>query len=184
MIYCCTQKQYINICNLHLCFWSFCPFHQLFWPFCVIFSHMLLCLKHSLPVFLHILSSQSSLSLRCQFPRGAFLESTFYPELHPTQNSLLQSPFFFDYKVFKMCHTFQSVFPSNTLVQPRKRESEVAQLCLTLCDPMDCSLPGSSVYGVFQARTLECVAISFSRSSSQPRDRTQVSRIIGRRFTV
>ena len=42
-------------------------------------------------------------------------------------------------------------------------ESEIAQLCLTLCDPMDCSLPVSSVYGIFQARTLEWVAISSSR---------------------
>ena len=42
-------------------------------------------------------------------------------------------------------------------------ESEVAQLCPTLCDPMDCSLPGSSVHGIFQARILEWVAISFSR---------------------
>ena len=40
-----------------------------------------------------------------------------------------------------------------------------AQSCLTLCDPMDCSLPGSSVHGIFQARILEWVAISFSRSS-------------------
>ena len=39
---------------------------------------------------------------------------------------------------------------------------EVTQLCLTLCDPMDCSLPGSSVRGIFQARVLEWVAISFS----------------------
>ena len=48
-------------------------------------------------------------------------------------------------------------------------ESEVAQICLTLLDPMDpmdCSLPGSSVHGVFQARILEWVAISFSRGSS------------------
>ena len=43
-----------------------------------------------------------------------------------------------------------------------KRESEVAQLCLTLCDPMDCSLPGSSVHGIFQASVLEWGAISFS----------------------
>ena len=50
--------------------------------------------------------------------------------------------------------------------------------------PMDCSLPGSSVHGIFQARILEWAAISFSRGSSWPRDRTQVSRIIGRRFTV
>ena len=49
---------------------------------------------------------------------------------------------------------------------------------------MDCSLPGSSVHGTFQARTLEWVAISFSRRSSQPRDWTQVSRIVGRHFAV
>ena len=49
-------------------------------------------------------------------------------------------------------------------------ESEVAQSCLTLCDPMDCSPPGSSVHGILQARILEWVAISFSRGSSQPRD--------------
>ena len=41
-----------------------------------------------------------------------------------------------------------------------KSESEVAQLCLTLCDPMDYSLPGSSVHGIFQARVLEWVAIA------------------------
>ena len=62
--------------------------------------------------------------------------------------------------------------------------SEVAQLCLTLCDPMDCSLPGSSVHGIFQARVLDWVAISFSRGSSQPRDRTRVSCIAGRCFTI
>ena len=43
-----------------------------------------------------------------------------------------------------------------------KSESEVAQLCLTLCDPMDCSLPGSSIHGIFQARALEWAAIAFS----------------------
>ena len=43
-----------------------------------------------------------------------------------------------------------------------KSESEVAQLCLTLSDPMDCSLPGSPVHGIFQARVLEWVAIDFS----------------------
>ena len=59
----------------------------------------------------------------------------------------------------------------------RKKESEAAQLCLTLCDPMDCSLPGSSVHGIFQARILEWVAIAFSRGSSQPRAQTQVSHI-------
>ena len=65
-----------------------------------------------------------------------------------------------------------------------ERKKKVAQSCLTLCDPMDCSLPGSSVHGIFQARILEWVAISFSRGSSWPRDWTQVSRIVGRCFTI
>ena len=51
---------------------------------------------------------------------------------------------------------------------------EVTQLCLTLCDPVDCSPPGSSVHGILQARILEWVAISFSRGSSRPRDQTCV----------
>ena len=51
----------------------------------------------------------------------------------------------------------------------------VAKLCPTLCNPMDCSPPGSSVHGIFQARTLEWLAISSSRGSSQPRGLTQVS---------
>ena len=46
----------------------------------------------------------------------------------------------------------------------------VAQSCLTLCDPMDCNPPGSSVHGILQARILELVVISSSRGSSQPRD--------------
>ena len=59
-----------------------------------------------------------------------------------------------------------------------------AQLCLTLCDPMDCSPPGSSVHGILQARILEWVAIPFSRESSSPRDQTQVSFIAGRLLTI
>ena len=49
---------------------------------------------------------------------------------------------------------------------------------------MDCSPPGSSIHGILQGRILEWVAISFSRGSSQPRDRTQVSCIAGRRFNL
>ena len=49
---------------------------------------------------------------------------------------------------------------------------------------MDSSQPGSSVHGIFQARILEWVAISFSRGSSRPRDQTQVSYVVGRRFTI
>ena len=47
-------------------------------------------------------------------------------------------------------------------------ESEVAQWCPTLCDPVDCSLPDSSVHGIFQARVMEWVAISFSRTTREP----------------
>ena len=60
----------------------------------------------------------------------------------------------------------------------------VAQLCLTFCDSMDCSSPGSSVHGIVQARILEWVAISSSRGSSRPRDQTQVSCIAGGFFTI
>ena len=66
----------------------------------------------------------------------------------------------------------------------RKSESEVAQWCLTLCDPMECSLLPSSVHGIFQARVLEWGAIAFCRGSSWPRDWTQVSRTVGRQFTL
>ena len=53
----------------------------------------------------------------------------------------------------------------------------VTQSRSTLCDPMDCSLAGSSVHGILQARILEWVAVHFSRGSSHPRDGTQVFRI-------
>ena len=62
-----------------------------------------------------------------------------------------------------------------------------AQSCLTLCNPVDCSPPGSSVHGISQARILEWVAISSSRGSSQPRTQTHVfclSCIAGRFFTI
>ena len=56
---------------------------------------------------------------------------------------------------------------------------EVAQLCLTLCVPLD-----YTVYGILQARILEGVAVPFSRGSSQPRDQTQVSHIAGGSIAV
>ena len=64
-------------------------------------------------------------------------------------------------------------------------QEEVKSLSsVRLCDPMDCSLTGSSIHGIFQARVLEWGAIAFSRGSSRPRDWIQVSLIVGRRFTV
>ena len=60
----------------------------------------------------------------------------------------------------------------------------VTHSCPTLCNPMNCNLPGSSVHGILQVRILEWVAIPFSRGSSQPRDQTQVSHIAGGFFTA
>ena len=60
----------------------------------------------------------------------------------------------------------------------------VIQSCPTLCDPMDWSLPGSSAHGIPQTRILECVAISFPRESSWPRDWTRISHIVGRFITI
>ena len=73
----------------------------------------------------------------------------------------------------------------NTL---EKVKVSIAQSCVTLCDPdpdpMDCSLPKSSVHGILQARILEWVAIPFSRGSSRARDQIRVSCIAGRFFSV
>ena len=60
----------------------------------------------------------------------------------------------------------------------------IVQSCPTLCNPMDCSFPGSSVHGILQARILEWIAIPFSMESSQPWGWTWVSRIEGRFVTI
>ena len=81
-----------------------------------------------------------------------------------------------------------SNFTSPPWILPQKDAGGYYQLrkmkvkCPTLCDPMDC--PGSSIHGIFQARVLQWVAISLSRGFSWPRDRTQVSHVAGRSFTV
>ena len=66
----------------------------------------------------------------------------------------------------------------------KKVKMFITQSCPTLCDPMDCSPPGSSVHGILSARILEWVAIPFSRGSSQARDQTQVSCNASRFFTI
>ena len=60
----------------------------------------------------------------------------------------------------------------------------VAKLCPTLCYPMDCSLPGSSVHGISQTRILEWLAISISKGFSGPRGQTPISCLSGRFFTT
>ena len=72
----------------------------------------------------------------------------------------------------------------HTLKGEVKGKVLVAQSCLTICDPRDCSPPGSSLHGILQARILEWVAIPFSKGSSQHSDWTQVSYVAGRFFTT
>ena len=76
--------------------------------------------------------------------------------------------------------------PFRTLrrVARRLKEVLVTQSCPTLCDPMDCSPPGSSVHGILQARILEWVAIPFARGSCWSRDQNQISCIAGRFFII
>ena len=72
-------------------------------------------------------------------------------------------------------HEWTKTIGNFTLLTSCMSVSLVTHLCLTLCDPMDWSLPGSSVHGLLQARILEWLAIPFSRGSSRPRDWTWVS---------
>ena len=81
-------------------------------------------------------------------------------------------------------HIYTNYFISSPQQPYRAVCMLVTQLCPTVCDPMDYSLPGSSVYGILQARILEWIAILFSRGSSWPRDWTQVSCIASRFFTI
>ena len=81
-----------------------------------------------------------------------------------------------------LSHCRQTLYHLSHQGSLSESESEVAQSCPTLCDPMDGNLPGSMVHGIFQARILEWAAISFSRGSSQPRDQNRVSCIVDRCF--
>ena len=111
---------------------------------------------------------------------------------------MVQIPFFIkdENKAHKYCDLFHVLwclvvelwldlkFPNVPLKYSEKVKELVAQLYLTLCDPMDYIPPGSSVHGILQARILEWVAVPFSRISSQRRDQTWVSCIAGRFFTI
>ena len=119
----------------------------------------LLILKIAIFLFSYIISLSLSFSLLTPF-------------LQTLDTSLIQSQYLllslFGKKLFLTTH---SLFTSLSVA----RICSLASLCLTLCDPLDCSLPGSSVYGSFQARILEWVAISSSKGSSQPEDRTCIT---------
>ena len=101
----------------------------------------------------------------------------------PSRTTEWRSDLFFSLCIFitsDLIHVFKkiSVYMINNNNIIPLLEVKVTQLCLTLCDPMD-----YTVHGTLQARILEWIALPFSRGSSQPRDRTQVSPIAGRFFT-
>ena len=79
-------------------------------------------------------------------------------------------------------HKISRIHCDGTKLRQTYKHAKLLQSCPTLCDPMDCSLPGSSVHGILQARILEWVAIPISRGSSLPRDQAWVSCIVGRFF--
>ena len=87
---------------------------------------------------------------------------------------------------WSLCFWFWANILIESLVFTRCVHAKSLQSCPTLCDPMDCRLPGSFVHGVFQARILEWVAISFSRGTSWPRVWTCISCVsyIGRWFFI
>ena len=84
------------------------------------------------------------------------------------------------WETFPCCVLWAVLRFGNTLCKHAKS----LQSCPTLCDPTDCSLPGSSVHGILQAGILEWVAVPSMRGFSQPMDRTQVSCIVGRFLTT
>ena len=138
--------------------------HSSFWYFCPMSSSAFRC---HLPL----------LRSRGHFSR-LFQSLLLIPQVSPNITSSEMTPNLAGWHSLSLSSRFCSVlFLSES-------ESEVAQLYPTLCDPMDCGPPGSSVHGILQARILEWVAIPFSRESSRPRDWTQVSRIADRRFNL
>ena len=95
--------------------------------------------------------------------------------------SSFKAPFFFFLLSFPCIKDSNMYFLHN---HQKCGEVWVAQSCLTLCDPMDCGSPGSSVYEILQARIWEWLTIPFSEGSSWSRDRIQVSCIAAKFFTV
>ena len=83
---------------------------------------------------------------------------------------------------FKFGKTQLLFFSFRWVVQHQKWKVLVTQSCLTICDPTDCNMPGSSVHRLLQARILEWIAVRFSRGFSWPRHQTRVSCIAGRLY--
>ena len=136
--------------------------HEVMGPDAMIFVFWMLSFKPTVSLssftFIKRLFSSSSLSA-IRVVLSAYLMLLIFLLAILTQRKPLE---------YKTWHNQTWVY--HPLQDASSKWSEVTQSCPTLCNPMDCSLPGSSVRGIFQARVLEWVAISFSRGSSQPRE--------------
>ena len=131
----------------------------------IAFSKVLLSLPRIYPFILFLLTmpyirTSSTHGFRCNQYAAAAAKSLQSVRPHRRQPTRLHHPWDSPGKNTGVgCHFLQCM--------KLKSESEVAQSCLTFIDPMDCSPPGSSVHGVFQARVLEWVAIAFSDLSAR-----------------
>ena len=76
------------------------------------------------------------------------------------------------------------MYPNLFFIHHGEGEGEVTQSCPTLCDPMDCSLPGFSIHGIFPDKSTGVGCHCLLQGIFLTQDRTQVSRIVGRRFTL
>ena len=140
-----------------------------------LFHHLILCrplLSPSIFPSIRVFSNESVICIR--WPK--YWSFSFSISLFNKYSGMIS--FMIDWlDILTVQGTFKNLFQHHS--QKHGGGGLVTQLCPTLCDPMDRNLQGSSIHGISQARTLEWVAISFSRGSSQPRNRTQVS-CIGR----
>ena len=123
-------------------------------------------------------------NLLSQFIWNLFLVSQLYHMLCniTREKQRVKIPMSSTYCNCCVCTILSKSFSQHHTLQPSESDACVSaqQLsCVALCGPVDCSLPGSSVRGIFQASMLEWVANSFSRGFSQPKDQTQVSCISG-----
>ena len=114
---------------------------------------------------------------------GVYL-SVLWKIVYICQYSEKSDPFLGKYLVIRNISFWYTLEKNKLLLAVYIMKVLVAQLCPVLRYPMDCSLPGSSVHGIVQARILEWVAIPFSRGSSWSRDWTWIPCIAGRFFTI
>ena len=169
-IYCITFTVLSSFClsQLHLWAWfilhkikSVSPNHLTQLVLITLWSPIAGTVEHSPPPFFLYLPMESH-------------KNCFWPRIWLTSNWIRQKSYQIPIHSEMPVHLKWIIFVCVCLV---------TQSCLTLFDPLDCSLLGSFVHGILQVRILEGVIIPFSRGSSQPRDRTQISYIAGRFFT-